>query len=1295
MFIKDIHAVSEGVPIENILNKGLVARMNGAHMKTTGLIVVILLLNLLLPWAPAMTAEPQTGLSQRLDLPRYRMWLSDPELSELRLDIVTPHTSWARPYAGGTLKVVVIAPRWTQRATVELQQRFDFDASAVMTLFSGTWGDPNNPIYAWHKYGTEELVTERAMAALKAAQRPDVIVLGWMAGTAIPAEVQQAIADAVAKGSGLVIFNPRGPLSEKLDALVKQGKPVTGDPVNAVVDGIPTGNLPPLQSTDPRSLVNQGVKFYQSEGNRRIVVVDYSPLSFGVYDTVLCYLSPPEAGNENVRDIHYDYYGSLAGRCILWAANRMPDIRLTGWENLSAQVDTKTGVANLGVLSVEPQASIPAGVVAEMVIRDADDGTVENRVSLAIPRNGRLALTLEQLKSGGYYADIILRDAAGRTLDWGSRYFTCASGAAIASINTGQKSYQPDQPVPVDILLEGNLAGTELTVEVVDTYGRRVWSSTVAAKPRISLQADISCVLTVQCEIQATLRKAGTVLAKQSAKVLVLQPHPEPDQYLYAAWASTDHSFVNRQSASIMAAQGITTGVLSGDRDDWANLNVRPTPYMTRYYPSNTEKGLVIRKPCLTDPVFWEEETAKLKANTEKYRHYSPPVYSLGDDQAMMLSYQDGCISPTCLVAFRQYLARQYGSIKALNSSWGASYASFGQVMPLSLQDALVAKQYPAWADHRMYMDELFVTTHRNAKSIIRSIDPDARVGFEGPLLDNSWYGYAWPELLKEMDLMVPYPNAWKFDIVRSFAQPGLTFGGWYGGYAMYRNSEDTPFYPWYLLFNGCNSYWFFCDYGNSSYGHPAQGVAPDLRVLGCLRDTTANVQRIQQGIDRLVLGAERGTDRVAIYFSRPSQHAATLMPAIPTRDFNTDPAWPNYLSEPTEKWSLNTEATLRLLDDIGLSYVFVDRADIAAGALQKNGFRLLVMPFVHAISPQEAKEIENFTAAGGAVLADIRPGLFDQHVKLLAGGQLDKLFGIKRSGSALEPLRDEMVLLSAKEGGKNTGVPMPVDTTVAVRGGKPLAVTDTGVPVFISNIYGKGRTCLMNMSVQHYLTLRAAGRQESIRNPLTSWLAAAGVIPEVQVQAVDNHTAPLRVFHYRDGNARLVGLLRSHKRLMDEPEAFIDRSPRRFMLHFPEIGHIYDVINRTYYGEKDRLEIEIPVATPFLFARLPYRVTGITATINQYGKTVTILPAVQVSQGQPGRHVINVQVTDAKGRKRPEYGKSVVATNGQASHAFNLALNDPEGQWVIEMEDVATGTTARASIQIQLPVSEAADLQN
>lgn len=1267
--------------------------------------------------SPVGAGKAQGDLSQRIALPQYNPWLTDAAFSQLSQQVVTPHTPWATPYAGQELDIVVIAPRWTQRATVELQQRFDFDARAIMAYRSHTWGDKNDPHYYWIPSGTEDILTERAMATIGSPRRPDVIVIGWMNCSVIPDDVQQEIVEAVGEGTGLVIYNPR-PLAGKIKTLVDSASPVEADALYSVVDGIPMGNLPPFKPQAARDLINGGLMFYRHENGAglAVAVVDLgagshlgnAPPSVAPVKTPdnlpyigsNSYFSPPS--NEHVTDVHHDYYSSLAGRLILWAGNNMPEVRLAGWETLESRVDARTAGKALGALMVESKTR-PESMAAELVIRDAE-GNIEQESVLEINPDGRVRVAVERIKSGGHYADIILRHADGRVLDWGTTYFTSDSGARIVSVGTPEKSYPLTNPIPVNIALEGDFSGATVSVDIYDSYGRQLHAETRKAESNISVQADLSQAMAIYCEVVATVERESVLLAKKTGRVLLRQPNPAEDQYLYGAWAGKGHDFVESQSADVMIDHGIRGGIIYGDMDKWARHDVRPTPYVTRYYPENVDgKGLMVRKPCLTDPEYLKKEEAKIRKSAQEKKHYSPLGYSLGDDQGMTLTGQDACISPTCLVAFRNYLAERYASIDALNNSWGSDYSSFEQAHPESRDDVVANGHYPRWADHRMYMDKLFVDMHIWAKKLVQEVDPGARVGFEGPLMDDSWYGYEWKMLLDNLDFMVVYPNPWKFDLVRSFARPGLLSGGWYGGYAMYQSTHDLQSYPWFMLFNRCNSYWFFSGYGGSEAGHPAEAIAPDLRPLDCFKLTSKHVNRIQRGIDRLVLNAAPVHGRVAVYFSRPSVHGATVMPPIPTRDYDTDPKWAQYMAAPELKWPLNIEANLRLLDDLGLSYVFVDRHDIVSGHLLKNNFSLLVMPLVHSLSEAESQAVRKFVKSGGAVLADLRPGVFDQHIKLLPAGQLDALFGVKRNGSAVIPLRDELVRMNSSDSGhvRSQGeagamlpeqvdyvaddaaqaeeaidvIPLPIDPAIVLDGGKPMATSESGSPMFITNDHGDGKAILMNLSAQHYLTLRAAGRGGGVRSLLRDALVGVDVAPEITVKAVGDHAARPRVYRCRDGDNRLVGLIRSNRRLMDEPEGFLDTATHPYVIDFGRSGHIYDVIGRHYHGEKEQLQLDIPIATAVLLAVLPYQVTGVSLQATQQQGQVTLVPTVEASSGQAGQHVVYVEITDSQGKRRPEYDMDILLAEGEGSYTFNLAMNDPPGQWQADFEDVTTGT--------------------
>ena len=131
-----------------------------------------------------------------------------PELfHHLSRRVVSPHIAWAKPFAGRKLKAVVIGPRWGQRETVELMERFDIDCTAVC-LQSDTelycegrqWG------HEQVKSIWKEAVHARLADAL--AGPLDVIVLGRVPARKLPAETLEALKTRVRQGAGLVYLWP-------------------------------------------------------------------------------------------------------------------------------------------------------------------------------------------------------------------------------------------------------------------------------------------------------------------------------------------------------------------------------------------------------------------------------------------------------------------------------------------------------------------------------------------------------------------------------------------------------------------------------------------------------------------------------------------------------------------------------------------------------------------------------------------------------------------------------------------------------------------------------------------------------------------------------------------------------------------------------------------------------------------------------------------------------------------------------------------------------------------------------
>ena len=62
-----------------------------------------------------------------------------------------------------------------------------------------------------------------------------------------------------------------------------------------------------------------------------------------------------------------------------------------------------------------------------------------------------------------------------------------------------------------------------------------------------------------------------------------------------------------------------------------------------------------------------------------------------------------------------------------------------------------------------------------------------------------------------------------------------------------------------------------------------------------------------------------------------------------------------------------------------------------------RRKYKVLILPATLCLSDAEAREIKKFCSAGGTVIADYLPGVWDQHGKGRAdGGVLDEMFGVR-----------------------------------------------------------------------------------------------------------------------------------------------------------------------------------------------------------------------------------------------------------------------------------------------------------
>ena len=93
---------------------------------------------------------------------------------------------------------------------------------------------------------------------------------------------------------------------------------------------------------------------------------------------------------------------------------------------------------------------------------------------------------------------------------------------------------------------------------------------------------------------------------------------------------------------------------------------------------------------------------------------------------------------------------------------------------------------------------------------------------------------------------------------------------------------------------------------------------------------------------------------------------------------------------------SLTRNGWLKSLEDAGLQAKFIHQDHLLNGALEKEGFKVLILNRALCLSNAEVAAIRAFAASGGAVIADHLCGIYDEHGKARPKGALDDLFGIQ-----------------------------------------------------------------------------------------------------------------------------------------------------------------------------------------------------------------------------------------------------------------------------------------------------------
>lgn len=858
----------------------------------------------------------------------------------------TPHTKWAKPYYGGRIRVLAIAPRVCQRDTVELAQRLDMELVTFNCNSYASLG--GSGINRAIPFGMAEAEQIERLSALLAGDY-DVIILGGMLWSAFPLEIQDGLLGKTQKGAGLVIAtmsNPALYIPPVLNAQIVAG----GIVGNLIGHGVPFLSLKPWSQYKTNQEAQDQIILTGEYGKGKVVVLKNVAQGKQSYFVPSVYEKNPS--NRQLWEV--DYYCSLAARAVAWAAGRAPD------------GDVNCKMEN-GRLNIQVSKNKQQWDSLQVAVRD-DWGEV------VYAREGQTTVyELLALAGGNYVADVIVRQR-GRSVNWGSTAFQIKKEPVIRTVEVNPRAVKPGDALMVRVVLSSSVeADAFLEVKIEDMRGRligNVREKIVKGQEAVEMPVKGVYPLSNLMRVRAFLTVNDAPYSCAEIWVPVKLAYPR-DNFGFVIWDEGNNQYVWHYARKVLADLGVDIAYTweSGWAQSWvvAQAGFQTIPYVTRYGIDQISDGpYPERIPCLSNPEYISKEQDNLAKLTDEAMIFGPVAYSLGDENNLSTADAEVCFSKHCRAGFREYVKTLYNNLEALNKEWNVSYASWDEIEPLPLGEARKNKQPARWVDFRMFMENVFCNIHKAGAETVQKKDPDALVGFDGALGTTSLTGYDWWKLSRVLGLWVIYPDHLQTEILRSFHEEGTRSGRWYGGYNnITRFEEYAHWEPWYVLFHELNSIWWWSITGGAGGGWQSEATVnvASMKPFPILKATSDEALSIKAGIDKLLLGCRRDSGEIAILYSQPSLHAA---------------AYYKDLGNPND----SEMDFIKVLEDLGYQYRFVSYEQVKDGILNKTKYRLLILPGCMALSNEERERIKAFVAMGGKVVFDGKAGAYDEHGK-------------------------------------------------------------------------------------------------------------------------------------------------------------------------------------------------------------------------------------------------------------------------------------------------------------------------
>lgn len=948
-------------------------------------------------------------------------------LQKLSTEIETPHWDWAgKVYQAPS--VLFLLDRIGQREIVELAQRFGFPWRAVAVSIEAC------PQYQTGEYYDNLSHADANEACLRALRDPvDVVVASGSVWTALSEEVRNRVLELVRSGGTLVYLGC--PRDQNAEDEVWRALGVTGTwewqsavPVAAGEGALACWPeaLPPIQVHRVSLAGGQVVAEARAADGTALPLIVQN--TYGAGRTVyVAYMS--EAQTVEVRgpgltpfltfgeveDLMFPYQEYLLASVMKWLTTAGRPER---WKiaQISVAVDDGRAVGLVRHDAAGPQLTArwawrdETGKVLVEGRTPVGQGATETRIS---------GPSLKELPGGRAFVEVIF-DSPGGALDWAAAC-TRPQGPHLA-IELDKAVYPRGAAVAGSVRVEGlrEAVGARrpfrLRVCLLDCYGWE-WerqelgvSESRRASDGSGNEAYVPLRLRAAGRMIAAggfihvqlIDAAGRVLAAGRRKLAFSADRSWDDwhQHLWSVFGRSGYrEYMHPYLAEALREIGIDTLLFNIAGEEWrigVSYDFRLIPigiygvYATAYghgeYAQTRDRKYLQRRPCPNTP----SEKANLERAVTNVADllapYSPATYCMSDENNLTYynSSFDFCFCEHCLAELREWLKQRWGNLASLNEAWGTNFSAWEEVVPDTYEDAVQRGRFVSWADHRAFMDRVFAQVWARARDVARRIDPDARISLSGTPEPAAYGGYDWYQLLGNLDALLPYLGTEVGEMQRSWA--AMPRAPWSAGYGS--RGPALSFSIWRAAFNRCR--------GVGAFWLPSM-IEPDFTLPQCSRDLERISRPLRQGLGKLLIAARPAPPQVAVYHSMPSVRAA-------------------YVHGLEVEQTDELKGLITALQSLGVAFVVVDGRQVEQGWLLQNKPAALFLPVAFAMSDEELRQVAAYVQAGGRIIFDLPPALYDDRLRNREALEPDlaELFGWDEA-RAIRPA-DELLALPAEK---------------------------------------------------------------------------------------------------------------------------------------------------------------------------------------------------------------------------------------------------------------------------------------